>query len=683
MHKLSKLFLTLALLLLAVSGANATKLYATYGTPANQGTWNAETGTYTWTAGWSNLMPIFTFANGELAQYQSLHLTTANYVDGPYRVCFMKGGEALATITFYSAGVKNLVFAERNETKDLDLSQITTISFGGASGKGSVDIVGKPYLQKPFTLDIDDTGTAVVDKTDLVASGCLTLNDETGLLTSTLGEDGAPTWGRLAINFPAEGVDLSALTAFTVNQSGTVLFSNFEIGSKGFWSNVMGRGDMANYMGDAAIGDATAVTTWRWNVNTAGTQTITGITLKFSVLMASNPHETPLTTEMYQGSCENHFGQSMGQGSTIYGMGNNIDGTQYVDLADYDEMRVYGTPGKGFRVLFNWNSANKLDKTMTLDADGYYSFDLSELSVKQLNCVKFPWDGATGVLTKIVLYKEDVTSPYNYIITGGGAMTPSVEAALADAAATGIDATGVTKAAELTTANPNCLIVAAEGMVLNPQNVIVDGQCARLVLADGYDFKAPVSFTAAEATYQTTVSAAAGCGTLVLPFQAQLPEGITAYTLTYSGGDEATATEVSGTLPAATPVLLNGSGAATFTASAAAVSADAPCTEGALTGVLQQTFAPVGSYVLQNQEQGVGFYQVAKEGSIAVKPFRAYLTAASSARQLRIAYPGQTTAISTLTATEAAAPAYNLQGQRVLPTAKGLYIIDGRKVMVK
>lgn len=221
--------LTLALLVAGVGGVNATKLYATFSTPAGNGSWTE--GTYTWTGSSNNLMTIFTFPNGELADYKSLHLTTSDYTD-IYRVCFMSGGTAVATIAFYSAGQKDLVLSERNETKDLDLSKITHLSFGGASGSGSIKIVGTPYLQKPLTLNINDNGQAIIDKSDLVASGCLTLDDKTGVLTSTLGEDGAPTWGRLAINFPTEGVDLSNLTGFTVNQSGTVLFNNFEIGSK-------------------------------------------------------------------------------------------------------------------------------------------------------------------------------------------------------------------------------------------------------------------------------------------------------------------------------------------------------------------------------------------------------------------------------------------------------------------
>ena len=124
-------------------GVKATKLYATYGTPASNGKWDAETNTYTWTGNYSNLMTIFEFPSGDLGDYTSLHLTTSNYSDA-YRVCFMNGSTAVATISFYSGGEKDIVFSERTETKDLDMSQITHISFGGSSGSGSI-VLSKAY----------------------------------------------------------------------------------------------------------------------------------------------------------------------------------------------------------------------------------------------------------------------------------------------------------------------------------------------------------------------------------------------------------------------------------------------------------------------------------------------------------------------------------------------------------
>ena len=61
------LFLMLSLILMGGVNSYATKLYATYGTPAGNGSFNSETGEYTWDNSSNNLMDLFTFGSGELA----------------------------------------------------------------------------------------------------------------------------------------------------------------------------------------------------------------------------------------------------------------------------------------------------------------------------------------------------------------------------------------------------------------------------------------------------------------------------------------------------------------------------------------------------------------------------------------------------------------------------------------
>lgn len=74
--------------------------------------------------------------------------------------------------------------------------------------------------------------------------------------------------------------------------------------------------------------------------------------------------------------------------------------------------------------------------------------------------------------------------------------------------------------------------------------------------------------------------------------------------------------------------------------------------------------------------------------SATVNPYRAYIQIAQDAdpaRGLTFTVDGETTAIDGITAGENAedGAVYNLQGQRVVKAQKGLYIKDGRKVMVK
>lgn len=107
-------------------------------------TWYPSENKYSWEKPWNNLMPIFTGLKGKLnTDYVALKFTTSKYIkDQPYRVCFMQDGntQPIAEIRFYSEGDKNLVFADRDELKDKDLSNVDKILFGGASTSGSITL---------------------------------------------------------------------------------------------------------------------------------------------------------------------------------------------------------------------------------------------------------------------------------------------------------------------------------------------------------------------------------------------------------------------------------------------------------------------------------------------------------------------------------------------------------------
>jgi hypothetical protein len=131
--------------------------------------------------------------------------------------------------------------------------------------------------------------------------------------------------------------------------------------------------------------------------------------------------------------------------------------------------------------------------------------------------------------------------------------------------------------------------------------------------------------------------------------------------------------------------LLNGNGSADFTGSFVAIDADATNVSGALTGVFNATTVPENSYVLQNGTNGIGFYKVTSDNIVA-NPFRAYLTADGlGAPSLHIIFPenGDVTGIESVKAAEAKGEFFNLAGQRVAQPAKGLYIVNGKKVIFK
>ena len=83
-------------------------------------------------------------------------------------------------------------------------------------------------------------------------------------------------------------------------------------------------------------------------------------------------------------------------------------------------------------------------------------------------------------------------------------------------------------------------------------------------------------------------------------------------------------------------------------------------------------------YVLAKGTQGVGFYKLAT--SATVPAGKAYLEVPGSSREF-IGFAGEATAIKTVENQKKSGIIYNLAGQQVKNAKKGLYIIDGKKVI--
>ena len=181
-------------------------------------------------------------------------------------------------------------------------------------------------------------------------------------------------------------------------------------------------------------------------------------------------------------------------------------------------------------------------------------------------------------------------------------------------------------------------------------------------------------------TGESVTVSAAGYATfssdLALDFSSS---AIKAYVATVSGTD-ITFTKIN-KVPASTGVLLYAEGGATETIPVAAEVDDASgnafvATTAALDGA---ALTAAGAYILAKVDGAIGFYRAGSGASLAAG--KAYLVSPTDAR---ISLPGgETTAISTIETVEAGAAVYNVSGQRVQKTVKGLYIVNGKKLMVK
>lgn len=186
--------------------------------------------------------------------------------------------------------------------------------------------------------------------------------------------------------------------------------------------------------------------------------------------------------------------------------------------------------------------------------------------------------------------------------------------------------------------------------------------------------------------------------TFYAPCNVTLPEGLTAYYVSNVYKGYATLTEVDGNVvPANTGVLLNGN-AKTYNLT---IGGEATEIENKLTGTVASEYINTTSYVLAKDVEGLGFYKASKnfaesdngtftkvdEGGTHFlnNGFKAYLPAnvvPSDARFLSFDF-GNETAIESVEGAENGANAviYDLSGRRVQKTQKGLYIVNGVKVI--
>lgn len=143
---------TFMVMLFFITGSNGIyagdDLKATLSHPFIQGngSWDGKNNVYSWTAIDNNLMTIFTGLEGKLrTDYVALKFTTSNYTN-PYRVCFMDGDYVVAFIDCWKQGEKYLDFSNQEKLKNVDLSKVDNIKFGGFTATGSITLDPKSIV---------------------------------------------------------------------------------------------------------------------------------------------------------------------------------------------------------------------------------------------------------------------------------------------------------------------------------------------------------------------------------------------------------------------------------------------------------------------------------------------------------------------------------------------------------
>ena len=188
---------------------------------------------------------------------------------------------------------------------------------------------------------------------------------------------------------------------------------------------------------------------------------------------------------------------------------------------------------------------------------------------------------------------------------------------------------------------------------------------------------------------EVTVPEESGYATLYLDHSTYIPEGVEVYAVTNFEDGWIEKNPIEGILPANTGAVLKNAGTYTFQAAAA----DGAVEGNLLRGSAADTYVEGSAYVLSNGEYGIGFYLVTldkdAEGADGTTHFlnnanKAYLPVSEAVYDfLSFDYNTGTGIVETENGNVETGNAaiYDLSGRRVQKAQKGLYIVNGKKVI--
>ncbi len=173
-------------------------------------------------------------------------------------------------------------------------------------------------------------------------------------------------------------------------------------------------------------------------------------------------------------------------------------------------------------------------------------------------------------------------------------------------------------------------------------------------------------------TLPVTISSA-GYATLYSPVALEIPEGVKAYVAVDEGKYLHLDAIEDGVIPAETGVVLAGEkGSYDFAITTGGTA------KSELTGTLAAISRPADSYILATGANDVAFY---KDGATTIPGFKAYLIADGGGTVKTFIFGGETEVKAIEAAQNAGKVVYDLSGRRVKNPAKGVYIVNGKKVL--
>ena len=201
-------------------------------------------------------------------------------------------------------------------------------------------------------------------------------------------------------------------------------------------------------------------------------------------------------------------------------------------------------------------------------------------------------------------------------------------------------------------------------------------------------------FTVEEVTSLPVTISSVGYATLYAPVALAIPEGLEAYVATETGSDYVNLAPVEGgVIPDSTGVLIKVNGATKNDPYNFDIAPEANEQKSLFVGTIEKDLITpeegTTCYVLADGDSGVGLYK-AKLNQNSNQSFynnanKVYLPvpAQQSARALSFRFGGATSVDMPIANSQQPTAVYDLQGRRVENPTKGMYIVNGKKVIVK
>lgn len=298
-------------------------------------------------------------------------------------------------------------------------------------------------------------------------------------------------------------------------------------------------------------------------------------------------------------------------------------------------------------------------------------------------------NGGEGALALVGSYDEATLSDFSGALSANTSIT-----------SVNLKAAYNVEQASLTSGNPNMLVFVGDGVKMNNvANVVENGICANLKLDENYAYSSPFAFTAQQATFNRSFTAGKK-STVYLPFSVDNPQSYGTFfaferydaeqgQVYFQEASQLAANTAYVFKPAVETLTFANVEVATTPANQSEV------TEAGLYGTFVPVTTPVKLFDGMNvygyaandiPAQGIQAGQFVKAGNkVSVASFRSFLAlpALQSPRSVGCLFSGETTGIDSVVKENGSDVLYNLKGQRVNQAGKGMYIKNGKKVIVK